>query len=185
MKKSLLVLPALLSLTLTACTGTEVTSKPDNKPPASKGQKTPPKAQGARAKIGDTITLASGEDGLKLEVTVVKAVPSAKPKDEFNVPEPGKRFAAVQIRLKNVGSTTYDDSPGNGAQLIDTEDQQYDEDLNEIALGASIGTSVKLPPGSSRKGYLVFSVPKKAKLSKFQFTLDSGFGPQAGEWLLK
>jgi hypothetical protein len=28
-------------------------------------------------------------------------------------------------------------------------------------------------------------VPKKIKLAKFQFSLDSGFGPQAGEWLLK
>lgn len=185
MKKSLLVLPALLSFALTACTGTQVTSNPDDKPAASKGQEPPPKAQGARAGIGDTITLNSGEDGLKLEVTVVKAVSSAEPKDEFNVPEPGHRFVAVQIRLKNVGSTTYDDSPGNGAHLIDDEDQQYDEALSEIALGASIGTSVKLAPGSSRKGYLVFSVPKKTKLSKFQFTLDSGFGPQAGEWLLR
>ncbi|WP_285701876.1 DUF4352 domain-containing protein [Actinomadura sp. NBRC 104412] len=185
MRKSLLVLPVLLSFALAACAGTEVTSNPDNKPAASQGQETSPKEQGGRAKIGDTITLDSGQDGLKLEVTVVKVVPSAKPKDEFNVPEPGHRFAAVQIRLKNVGSTTYDDSPGNGAQLIDDEDQQYNDNLNEIALGPSIGASVKLAPGSSRKGYLVFSVPKKAKLSKFQFTLDSGFGPQAGEWLLK
>ncbi|MFC0039636.1 DUF4352 domain-containing protein [Actinomadura rayongensis] len=185
MKKSLLVLPALLSFALTACAGTDVTSKSDNNPAASKGDGKPAKAQGARATVGDTITLAGNESGLKLEVTVVKVVPSARPKDEFSTPEPGKRFAAVQIRLKNVGSVTYDDSPGNGAQLIDTEDQQYDEDLNDISLGTSIGTSVKLAPGSSRKGYLVFSVLKKARLSKFQFSLDSGFGPQTGEWLLK
>lgn len=185
MKKSLLFLPVLLSFALTACTGTEVTSSLDNKPAAAEGQKAPSKGHGAQAKIGDSITLTGAEDGLKLEVAVLKVVLPAKPKDEFNVPEPGNRFAAVQVRLKNVGSTAYDDSPGNGAQLIDAEDQQYDEALSEIALGTSIGASVKLAPGGSRKGYLVFEVPKKAKLSKFQFTLDSGFGPQAGEWLLK
>jgi hypothetical protein len=75
--------------------------------------------------------------------------------------------------------------PGNGAKLIDVEDQQYDAALNDVALGPSIGSDVKLGPGSTRKGYLVFSVPKKIKLAKFQFTLDSGFAPQSAEWLLK
>jgi hypothetical protein len=185
MKKFLVVMPAVLSLALTACAGTEVTSSPDKKPANSGSHSTSAKSQAAPAGIGDTITLKSNEDNLKLEVTVVKAISSAKPKDEFNVPEQGQRFAAVQIRLKNVGSTTYDDSPGNGAKLIDGQDQQYDEAMSDIAQGPSIGSSVKLAPGGSRKGYLVFAVPKKAKIAKFQFALDSGFGPQAGEWLLK
>lgn len=185
MKKSLLVMPAALALALTACTGTEVTNSPDDPTTGSESHGSSEKTHAAPAGIGDTITLKSSEDDLRLEVTVVKAVASAKPKDEFNVPEPGQRFAAVQIRLKNVGSTTYDDSPGNGAKLIDSEDQQYDETMGEVAHGPSIGSSVTLAPGGSRKGYLVFSVPKKAEIAMFQFALDSGFGPQTGEWLLK
>lgn len=181
MRKPLLVMPAVLALALTACTPTEVTSSPDDTPAGPVEKKT----QKAEARIGDTITLKGNEDGLKLEVTVVKALSSAKPKDEFFVPEPGQRFAAVQIRLKNVGSTTYDDSPANGATLVDAQDQQYDETMGQIAQGPSIGSSVKLAPGGTRKGYLVFSIPKKAKIARFQFALDSGFGPQTGEWLLK
>lgn len=181
MKKTLFLLPALITLGLTACAPTEVTSSPDEQPAtAPQTQET----QGKQAKIGDTITLKGSESELKLAVTVVKFAQSAKSKDEYSGPEPGERFAAVQITLKNVGSIAYDDSPDNGAKLIDDEDQQYDAGLGEVALGPSLG-SVRLAPGSTRKGYMVFSVPKDAKISKFQFTLDSGFASQSGEWLLK
>lgn len=180
--KKIAILPAMLAFALTACTPTEVTSSPDGKDTKAAGQ---PKSNAAAAKVGDTISLKSNQSGLKIAVTVVKISSSARGKDEFNQPQPGQRFVAVQIALKNIGSVAYDDSPSNGAKLIDAEDQQYDAGLEEVALGQSIGSSVKLAPGSTRKGYLVFSVPKKAKIAKFQFTLDSGFGPQSGEWLLK
>jgi hypothetical protein len=171
---------AALALTVSACTPTEVTSSPDGKTAAA-----PKSKAAAQAKVGDTITLKGNESGLKIAVTVVRVSPSAKGKDEFNQPEKGHRFVAVQITLKNVGSVAYDDSPGNGAKIIDTEDQQYDADIADVAAGPSIGSDVKLGAGSTRKGYLVFSVPRKAKLAKFQFTLDSGFASQAAEWLLK
>jgi hypothetical protein len=164
---------------LNACTTAEVTSSPDGKPPARRSRAP------LRRRFGDTISLKGNERGLKIAVTVVRVSPSAMGKDEFNQPEKGQRFVAVQITLKNVGSIAYDHSPGNGAKLIDVEDQQYDAALTDVALGPSIGSDVKLGPGSTRKGYLVFSVPKKIKLAKFQFTLDSGFAPQAAEWLLK
>lgn len=179
MKKTHLLLSAVLTLGLTACAPAEVTSSPDEKP--AEAQKT----QEVQAKVGDTITLKGNDEGMKVAVTVVKVAQKAEGKDEFNQPEPGQRFAAVQIRLKNVGTIAYDDSPGNGAKVVDAQDQQYESYLGDVALGPSIGSDVKLAPGSTRKGYLVFSVPKKAKLTKFQFTLDSGFATQSGEWLLK
>ncbi|MFF4242615.1 DUF4352 domain-containing protein [Actinomadura geliboluensis] len=179
MKKTHLLLPAVLTLGLTACAPAEVTSSPDEKP--AKAQKT----QEIQAKVGDTITLKGNDEGLKVAVTVVKVAQKAKGKSDFDQPESGQRFAAVQVRLKNVGTIAYDDSPGNGAKVVDAQDQQYESYIGDVALGPSIGSSVKLAPGSTRKGYLVFSVPKKVKLTKFQFTLDSGFAAQSGEWLLK
>jgi hypothetical protein len=52
----------------------------------------------------------------------------------------------VQIVLKNVGSIAYDDFPGNGAKLVDAEDQQYDATLNDLALGPSIPSQHETPP---------------------------------------
>ncbi|MDP9849663.1 hypothetical protein [Streptosporangium lutulentum] len=49
--------------------------------------------------------------------------------------------------------------------------------------GVSFGGSVTMGAGDSRKGIIVFEVPQAAKISKFQFALNSGFADQKGEWL--
>ncbi|MBX6767436.1 MAG: DUF4352 domain-containing protein [Actinomadura rubrobrunea] len=186
MKKIAVFVATLVALT--ACAPSTVTSAPDEEKSATSTKKarTSAKKAGAQsAKVGDTITLKGNDPDLKIATTVLKVVPRAKGKNEFFTPEEGHRFVAVQLLLKNVGSVAYDDSPGNGAVLIDTQDQQYNSGLEEVANGPSIGGSVKLAPGSSRKGYIVFSVPAKAEPAKFQFTLDSGFAGQTGEWRLR
>ncbi len=179
MKTFLAVSTAALGLALTGCApATEVTSTPDD----AGGD--PSKRANQTAKVGSQITLTGMEKELKIAVKVARVIRNAKGKDEFNRPEKGSRFVAVQIVLKNVGTQAYDDSPTNGAKLIDADDQQYDADFSEIAAGPFIGSAVKIAPGNSRKGFIVFLVPKTAKLAKFQFTLDSGFAGQSGEWAL-
>jgi hypothetical protein len=41
---------------------------------------------------------------------------------------------------------------------------------------------VKIAPGSKRAGCLTFEIPKTANPGVFQFTLDSGFADETGEW---
>ncbi|MEO3782441.1 DUF4352 domain-containing protein [Actinocorallia sp. B10E7] len=125
------------------------------------------------------------DGGLKVAVTLVKAVRDAKGKDMFSQAAKGKRLFAVQLALKNVGTETYQDSPSNGALVFDADDQQYNADFREVAAGPSLSSSLKLAPGRSGRGFLVFEVPAKAKVTRFQLALDSGFADQSGEWLLK
>lgn len=40
----------------------------------------------------------------------------------------------------------------------------------------------KIAPGSSRVGCIAFDVPSGVRPKTFQFTLNSGFGDQTGEW---
>ena len=58
-------------------------------------------------------------------------------------------------------------------------------DLSIMAQRVSGGTrpsaSVKLAPGGTALGYIVFEVPKAAKIKSVQFGTDSGFG-ETGEW---
>ncbi|MEO3782431.1 DUF4352 domain-containing protein [Actinocorallia sp. B10E7] len=179
MKKAFVALTAVLALALTGCAAPEVTNTPDG---ADKEQGQKQDAAKA-AKVGDKITLAGSDEELKIAVTVLKVV-NTKSTDEFTTPEKGNRFVAVRLALKNVGSQAYDDSPSNGAKLIDADDQQYDAALvTGVAAGPLLDT-VKLAPGKGRQGVIVFSVPKKTKLAGFQFALDSGFAPQTGEWTL-
>ncbi len=179
MKKVFGVWAAGLVLALTACAaGTEVTSTPDG---PQEGQQ--PRAEAGRtAKVGDKITLAGSDENLKVAVTVLKVV-NTRSTDAFE-PEKGNRFVAVRIALKNTGTLPYDDSPSNGAKLLDADDQQYDAALVTGVAAGPLLDSVKMAPGKGRQGVIVFSVPKSAKPASFQFTLDSGFAPQTGEWTL-
>jgi len=76
---------------------------------------------------------------------------------------------------------TYEDSPSNGAQVIDSQDQQFDASLDEAGCPSFAGGSVRLPPGDERLGCIVFYIPKSAEIKRFQFTLNCGFGTETGQ----
>lgn len=119
-----------------------------------------------------------------MAVTVLKVVDPAEPKDpEFFGPEKGQRWVAVRVRLKNIGSATYDDSPDNGARVIDSKGQQFDATIaTGIRAGALFPGIVKVRPGSAAVGFIVFEVPETAKVVTLQFGLNSGFADDFGEW---
>ena len=50
------------------------------------------------------------------------------------------------------------------------------------ASGSSAAGSENIAPGASGLGCVVFEVPQSAKITEVQFTLDSGMGPQTGQW---
>ncbi|MER6829532.1 DUF4352 domain-containing protein [Streptosporangium sp. NPDC000563] len=96
-----------------------------------------------------------------------------------------RRIADRVIRadIRSNSSSKTPGSPSNGAMLIDTEGQQYRTTYGDIQEGVSFAGSVTMSSGDSRKGVLVFEVPKTMKIKKLQFALDSGFADHKGEWL--
>lgn len=178
------------TLALTACSGgSTVTDTPKAAPSASKDATTEAPAEETPAaprvaKVGDTVALKGTEDGSKLDVTVVKVVDPAKPADEFSAPEDGNRWIGVQFQLLNTGTIAYGDSPGNGTQIADAQGQQFTSTFADISAGPSMASSVNLKPGAKALGWVVFEVPKASKGMTAQFTMDSGFADQTGEWKL-
>ena len=165
----------------TGCS-TESVDEPDQEPAEDSGKKK--KAKANVAKVGDAITL-KGTD-TKMRVTVLKVIDPVPPPSEFEQPEAGNRFVGVQVRLQNVGDTTYSDSPSNGAELLLSDDSQAEGAL--IAQGscsADFGSSAKVSPGSKQQGCIPFQAKQGLRPKTFQFGLDSGFGPQSGEWRLR
>jgi hypothetical protein len=178
------------ALTLTACdTGSTVVDKPKDNAAAQtdsgKGTAKEKSAAPEVAKVGDTLTLEGFEEGSKLDVTVVKVADPAKSADEFMEPASGKRFVGVQFQLVNTGKAAYSDSPSNGAQVADTEGQQFDATFGDITAGPSMASNLKLKPGAKGLGWIVFEVPEAAKADTVQFTMDSGFADKTGEWKLR
>lgn len=148
--------------------------------------KTTGTAGGAASKaagIGSTITLAGNHNGEQMAVTVTKVISSASPGDQFFSVPAGRRLYAVQFRLRDTGTAAYSDYPGNGAAVVDSQGQSYGAALVDTAAGCqSFPAMENIAPGSSGLGCVVFEVPKSAKITKVQFTLDSGLGPQTGQW---
>jgi hypothetical protein len=173
MKRGLILAGALMA----ACTGTTIRSSPGAPVETSAA------APATAARIGDTIRLRGNEEGSVMDVTLVKVVDPAQPGEFDSPPSEGNRYVAVQLRLTNVGTAIYSDSPTNGTELVDGQGQGFTEGAAETNAGPGIG-SPKISPGDSRLGFIAFELPKTSTLAKLQFTLDSGFGPETGEWTL-
>jgi hypothetical protein len=134
------------------------------------------------AKIGSTLDLTGESSGEKMAVTPVKVINHAHGADMFSTPDHGKRFYAVKFKLQNIGSAVYNDSPGNGAQVVDSTGQSYDSDFNDVHGCQSFPGSEKIAPGDTGVGCIVWQVPKRAHIAKIQFALDSGFADDTGQW---
>ncbi|KQV23972.1 MULTISPECIES: DUF4352 domain-containing protein [unclassified Kitasatospora] len=190
-RAALLLTAGLVVLGATACTDTKPSVSTEAKPAAtasadgSKAADPGKSAEGAKAaaKLGDTIALKGNLADTTADVTAVKLVDNAEGVDEFSKPADGKRFVAIQFRIKATGKG-YNDSPSNSAKLIDAQGQAFNTSLDDTKAGPSFAAGTTIAAGESGLGFLTFEVPADAKLDKVQFTLDSGFAPQTGQWKL-
>jgi hypothetical protein len=66
--------------------------------------------------------------------------------------------------------------------VSDSQGQQFNATIVVgIAAGPMFPADVKLTPGNSALGWIVFEVPSAARITTAQFSLSSGFG-NAGQW---
>lgn len=179
---------ALVAMGADSCT-TKTKSTPDAPSGAgsSSTQRAKPAepAEPAAAGLGDAITLEGQEEGTKVMVRLTRIIDPV-PAGDFDRPDAGNRFIGVRVRLTNTGTTTYDDSPSNGAALIMSGDEQAESTLMSGGQCSSeFASSAKISPGTSQAGCLAFEAPLAKKPIRFQFALDSGFGPSNGEWTIR
>ena len=140
------------------------------------------KPAAAAAKVGSAIILAGNGSGEQMAVTVTKIYRHAQPASSFDDPDTGDRLVAVQFRLTDTGSAAYSDSPSNGAAVVDASGQSYQSSFNNAVNCPSFPGTENIAAGASGLGCIVFEVPQAAVITEVQFTLDSGMGPQTGQW---
>lgn len=135
------------------------------------------------AKVGDTLTL-SGGGGLTMAVTVDQVMDPLQVGSDDQA-DSGQRFVGVQITLKNVGQVAYSDSPSNGATLLSNTNE---EAQGQIVTGGPCGNDFQslanIAPGDTQQGCIPFEMPVGQMPAMFQFTLNSGFANQTGQWSL-
>ncbi|MFD0687934.1 DUF4352 domain-containing protein [Actinomadura fibrosa] len=133
------------------------------------------------AGVGGTIDL-SGMRDVRMAVTLSKVVSDAESGSEFERPAAGKRFYAVRFTMRNIGAVAYDDSPSNGAQIVDGADESYEATVVAGLAAGSTMDSATIAPGDTRKGYVVFEIPAEARIVRVRFALDSGLADDTGQW---
>lgn len=184
------VVAAALAVTLAGC-GTQtivktVTAGARPTTAAQAATATPASTSGSpqQAKIGDTLTL-TGEGGETMAVTV-DGVMDPLQVGSYDQADPGQRFVGVQLALKNVGQVAYSDSPSNGATLLsNTNEQAQGQIVSGGPCGNDFQSSANIAPGDTQQGCIPFEMPTGEIPATFQFTLNSGFADQTGQWSLK
>ena len=171
-----------VGISVNAC-GTTTTITTTASPPASTA--TTQQASSAQiASIDSPITL-SGNGGEKMQVTVLAVQDPLTVNPAADTADPGTRFVSVKIRLTDVGSTAYGDSPSNGAVLLDNADQQAKSTIvSGGPAGNGFAPQANIPPGGTEVGWIPFEINQGNQPAKFQFTLNSGFADQIGQWAL-
>ncbi|GAA0357323.1 DUF4352 domain-containing protein [Actinoallomurus spadix] len=177
-----LALTAAVSAALLAGCGNA--ARTANNPQTSTPSPTPRVQQ---ARVGQIITLtgadeSGGADRLRLAVKVRQVVPTATGRGAFQKPRKGERFVAVRFVLKNVGDTAYDDSPTYGANVVDAAGRTYDPTVASVTAGPGFPKVVRLRQGQAKAGFMVFAVPKKAKVVAVTYALNAGFATDRAEW---
>ncbi|MCF3120366.1 DUF4352 domain-containing protein [Streptomyces arenae] len=164
-------------------------TKPKTKSPASKDGSKSAKPDGGgeasdpgKAQVGDTVSLQGLKRGSRIDATVEDFVDRAKSANAVLEPATGKKWVAARLKLVNKGAKVYEDAPSNGAQVADKTGQRFPATLGEITAGPAMATPVRIPPGEAARGWLTFEVPQDSAVTSVQWTPDSGFAADTGQW---
>ena len=138
--------------------------------------------------VGDETTLKGLHNSMKVKVLKIQDPMKAPPAKGLirEVPRKGNRFVGVQVKLTNVDGEAYSDSILNGAHLAtDVAKGSQPTILLSGTCQSKFGTRTRVPAGGTKSGCLPFQVKKKAKVSAFELTLNSGYGPEKGTWAVR
>jgi hypothetical protein len=136
----------------------------------------------AAVPVGSAVVLTGIDQTEKMAVTAVAVFSHPKAASYLDAADKGDRLYAVQFRLHNTGSTAYSDAPMLDATVVNAAGKSYKSTFADVAGCASFPASVNIAAGQSSLGCAVFEVPKNARITSVQFTLDAGLGPQTGQW---
>ncbi|WP_433222673.1 DUF4352 domain-containing protein [Dactylosporangium sp. CS-047395] len=134
--------------------------------------------------VGGSLTLHGNRDGEQVTVTVLRVADPVRAADGVCGPGEGNRFVAVQLRIANTGTLVYDDLPDDGTALVDAGGERFDARFTATTAGPAFPGGGKIATGASAEGFVTFAVPANERIATVQFTMDSGFADETGEWEL-
>jgi hypothetical protein len=85
-------------------------------------------------------------------------------------------------RPAHTGSQQYRDAPVNSAEAVDGRGQESSSRIAGTAAGPGFTGTTTLSAGDTALGYVTFKVPEEPRITEIQFTMNSGFADDTGEW---
>jgi hypothetical protein len=124
----------------------------------------------------------SDSSGTKLDVTVQKVIDPASGASKYSKPASGRHFTGVQLRVKNTGTTTYQNNVNNETTVVLSNGKTQDANFNPIAgCGNFDNGQIKLASGKSGTGCVTFQVPNGAKVTAVRYG-NTVFPGTTAEW---
>lgn len=132
--------------------------------------------------IGDSATVSGSHSGEKIQVTLLAFMPDV-PGEANDHPEFDMQYVGAQLKLTNVGSTSYSGAPSEDVVVYTNEDQKSRKAvLREGACSDGFAREVQIAPRRSQQGCVPAQIPVVASATKLRFVPGGGFA--AAEWSL-
>jgi hypothetical protein len=117
------------------------------------------------------------DNGDTYRVTLVKVIDPAQGADQFNTPDPGKRFVGAVFTIKALTGSPQDEDANNDAAAVGSNGQTYTADIDSITGYTNFSNGlIKVAQGDTTTGAVVFQVPDGIKVTEVQWSASSGFG---------
>jgi hypothetical protein len=136
----------------------------------------------ARGGIGDTITLTGSNIGVRIRVTVTGV---ADPVRASEPPGDGKRYVAVELRLRSTGITILEGNVANAVLTYGGGGTATPAPGVEAACSNGFHESMRIEVGNSAKGCVLFEVPTGRRPRRLQLALELVPAQVGGIWRLR
>jgi hypothetical protein len=132
--------------------------------------------------IGTTVSVPSLGSRPSLEVTAGAPVVT-RSKLRGIRPGAGHQLVAVPVAVHNVDETSWANHSDVRAMLTDSGGTTYSADpaYTSVSAGAALPTSMTLHPGKTRRGLIVFEVPRGVEVAKVRLRVGPGL-PTTLRW---
>lgn len=131
--------------------------------------------------VGSTLQV-SNSGPAKLEVTVQQVIAPASGANQYSKPASGKAFVGVKLRVKNIGTSSYQNNANNETTIVLSSGKALTADYNPIAdCGNFDNGQITLSVGASKTGCVTFQVASGEKVVAVRYG-NTVFPGTTAEW---
>lgn len=132
--------------------------------------------------LGRSVDLTT-QDRSRVRVTALTVVDPVARGTYLLRPKRGSRWVGLRLKVEGLGPGLYKDAPSNGSRLLGGG-RAFRAVTKQPDGCPSLDVLIRLAPGQSATGCVIFEIPRGRSVGRFRFTPSSGFAPDVATWRL-